>query len=138
MILSTCKLREPAGMPAASIQRRPLALLYNSLLGQEFSCRREYNLRTMSDRGSLFLFSVLMILAGLGSAVYLVVTGQAGTVDGLFLFLTALLVAVVFGMYVMFVIGRAMKAVKEPAAAAAKTATAAKPVKSAPAPAAQS
>ena len=92
----------------------------------------------MSDRGFLFLFSVLMILAGLASAVYLVATGQAGTVDGLFLVLTALLAVVVFAMYAMYLIGRAMEAAKGPAPAAAKPAAAAKAAKPAPAPAAQS
>ena len=43
----------------------------------------------------MFLFSVFMILAGLGSAVWLIVSGQALTMDGLFLLLTALLVALV-------------------------------------------
>jgi hypothetical protein len=92
----------------------------------------------MSDRGFLFLFSILMILAGVGSAAYLVATGQAGTVDGLFLVLTALLGAAVFAIYAMYIIGRAMEAAKGPAATAAKPAAAAKTTKPAPAPAAQS
>jgi len=54
-----------------------------------------------------------MILASLGAAVWLLMTGQAGTVDGLFLFLTALLSAAVFGLYVKFMIGRAMEAQKQ-------------------------
>ncbi|HKA01150.1 MAG TPA: hypothetical protein VKE70_31775 [Candidatus Solibacter sp.] len=69
----------------------------------------------MSDRGFLFLFSILMIVGGVGAAGYLVVSGQAGTVDGLFLVLTALLVAAVFGLYVKYMIGRAMEEVKAPA-----------------------
>ncbi len=76
----------------------------------------------MSDRGALFLFSLLMIVISLGAAVWLLVTGQAGTVDGLFLFLTALLGAAVFALYVKFVIGRAMEAQKQPPAPAAKAA----------------
>jgi len=63
-----------------------------------------------------------MIVVSLGAAVWLLVTGQAGTVDGLFLFLAALLSAAVFGLYVKFVIGRAMEAQKHPAAPAAKAA----------------
>jgi len=87
----------------------------------------------------LFLFSVLMIIAGVGAAVWLLVTGQAGTVDGLFLFLTALLTALVFALYVVFMIHRAMEAAAAPApqpakAAAGQAAAAAKP---APAPVAQ-
>jgi hypothetical protein len=87
----------------------------------------------MSDRGFLFLFSLLMIVVGLGSAVWLFATGQAGTVDGLFLVLTALLIAVVFGMYVMYAIHRALEAATPPPAAKA----AAPAAKRAPAPVAQ-
>lgn len=64
----------------------------------------------MSDRGFLFLFSVSMIVAGLGAAAYLAATGQAGTVDGLFLVLAALLAALVFALYLVFAIRRAMAA----------------------------
>ena len=76
----------------------------------------------MSDRGFLFLFSVLMIAGGLGTTAWLVISGQAFTVDGLFLVLTALLVALVFLLYVMFVIRREMDAqtAAKPAAAPAK------------------
>jgi hypothetical protein len=83
----------------------------------------------MSDRGFLFLFSLLMIVAGLGAAVWLVVTGQAGTVDGLFLVLTALLVALCFALYVIFLVGRAMEPAAKPAAQPARTgaASSAKP-----------
>jgi len=90
----------------------------------------------MSDRGFLFLFSIFMIIAGVGSAVWLFATGQAGTVDGLFLVLTALLTAAVFALYVVWAIKRAMAAVAAPAAAAAKSA-AAPAAKRTPAPAAQ-
>jgi len=67
----------------------------------------------MSDRAALFLFSILMIVVSVGAAVWLLVTGQAGTVDGLFLLLTALLSAAVFGLYVKFTLGRAMEAQKQ-------------------------
>jgi hypothetical protein len=77
----------------------------------------------MSDRGFLFLFSLLMILGGLGTAAWLFISGQAGTVDGLFMLLTALLVAAVFGLYVKFMIGRAKEEVSKPAAQPAKAAT---------------
>jgi hypothetical protein len=70
----------------------------------------------MSDRGFLFLFSILMILGGLGAAGWLVASGQAGTVDGLFLVLTALLVAAVFALYVKYMIRRAMEETRTPAA----------------------
>ena len=80
----------------------------------------------MSDRACLFLFSLVMILGGLAFAGWLFATGQAGTVDGLFLLLTALLVVAVFGLYVMFLIHRQMEAAKA-AAQPAKPAVAAKP-----------
>ena len=87
----------------------------------------------MSDRGFLFLFSVVMVLGGLAAAVWLVVSGQAGTVDGLFLVLTALLIAAAFGLYAKFLIGRAMAAASAPAKPAAKAA----PVKQTAEPVAQ-
>ena len=90
----------------------------------------------MSDRGFLFLFSLLMIAAGVGSAAYLVATGQASTVDGLFLVLTALLLALIFALYTIYTIRRAMEAAKGPAAQSAGAA-AAKTAKPAPAPATQ-
>jgi hypothetical protein len=92
----------------------------------------------MSDRGILFLFSVLMIVAGLVSAGWLLATGQAGTFDGLFLFLTSLLTVVVFALYVAYAIRRAMAEATKPAAAAptaAKAATAVKTPAAKPAPA---
>ena len=84
-------------------------------------------LEPMSDRGFLFLFSLLMIAAGVASVGYLVATGQAGTVDGLFLTLTALLLTVCFALYVIYVIRRAMEAAKP------KTAATPSPAKAAPA-----
>jgi hypothetical protein len=86
----------------------------------------------MSDRGFLFLFSILMSAAGAGSVAYLIATGQAGTVDGLFLTLTALLLAVCFALYLIYVIRRAMEAAKPPTPVA-KTSPAASPAKAAPA-----
>ena len=88
----------------------------------------------MSDRGALFLFSLFMIVASLGAVVWLLATGQAGTVDGLFLVLTALLAAAVFALYLKFVIGRALDAQAKPASPAAKPAAARPEPKAAPAP----
>jgi hypothetical protein len=79
----------------------------------------------MSDRGFLFLFSILMVLGGLGTAVWLFVSGQADTVDGLFMVLTALLVAAVFALYIKFMIGRAKEEVSKAATQPAKAAPAA-------------
>jgi hypothetical protein len=92
----------------------------------------------MSDRALLFLFSVLMVAGGLAATAWLVVTGQALTVDGLFLVLTALLIALCFALYLIFMVRRAMEADKAPAAPAAKAAPAAQAAKPAPAPAPQS
>jgi hypothetical protein len=89
-----------------------------------FIRHREREALDMSDRGALFLFSLFMIVASLAAVGWLIVTGQALTVDGLFLVLTALLTAAVFGLYVKFVIARAMEAQAQAAAQSAKTAKA--------------
>jgi len=78
----------------------------------------------MSDRGFLFLFSLVMVVGGIAAAVWLLVSGQAGTVDGLFLLLTALLIALAFGLYLVFLIRRALSAVPAPAPAKAQAAAA--------------
>jgi hypothetical protein len=84
----------------------------------------------MSDRGFCFSFSCLVILASLCAAGWLVATGQAASVDGLFLLLTCLLVALAFALYVMFMIRRAMEPAEVPAGKPAKAA--ATPSKAAP------
>lgn len=85
----------------------------------------------MSDRGFLFLFSCIVIVASLAAAVWLAATGQAMTVDGLFLALTCLTVASAFALYVRFLIKRVMESLEAPEPKAAKapapTAAAAKP-----------
>jgi hypothetical protein len=63
----------------------------------------------MSDKGLFFLFSLAVIVASLAAAGYLLATGQAGTVDGLFLLLTCLLIAFAFSLYVMYVIRHALE-----------------------------
>ena len=75
-----------------------------------------------------------MIVGGLGTAVWLFATGQAGTVDGLFMLLTALLTAVAFALYLRFMIRRAMEEVAKPAPQAAKAGTAAPAAKTAATP----
>ena len=62
----------------------------------------------MSDRGALFLFSVGVIVACLAVAVWLAVTGQAAYIDGLFLLLSCLVVALAFALYVRFIIKSTM------------------------------
>jgi membrane protein DedA with SNARE-associated domain len=63
-----------------------------------------------------------MIIGGVAAAAYLVATGQAASVDGLFLVLTALLVSAVFGLYTKYMIGRAMEQAQAPKPAPAKAA----------------
>ena len=63
----------------------------------------------MSDRAILFLFSVVVEIASLAAAGWLLVSGQAASVDGLFLLLTCLLVALAFALYLAFVVRRAME-----------------------------
>lgn len=68
----------------------------------------------MSDRVVLFLFSVAMLVVSLGASAWLLVSGQAGTVDGLFFLLTCLLVALCFALYLMFIINRAKQSLQAP------------------------
>jgi hypothetical protein len=107
--------------------------------GRAFLCHQYEGAKHngMSDRGFLFLFSLLMIVVGLGSAVWLFATGQAGTVDGLFLLLTVLLIALVFALYVLYAIRRALEAVAPPPSQTAKAGAAAPAAKRTPTPAAQ-
>jgi TRAP-type C4-dicarboxylate transport system permease small subunit len=86
----------------------------------------------MSDRAFCFLFSCVVILASLCAAGWLVATTQATTVDGLFLLLTCLVVALAFALYVMFMIRRAMESLEKPAAKPATTAKAAVQPKATP------
>jgi hypothetical protein len=86
----------------------------------------------MSDRAFCFIFSCAVILASLGASGWLVATGQAATVDGLFLLLMCLTVALAFALYVMFMIKRAMESPAPPAAKPAKAAGTTAPVKTAP------
>jgi predicted lipid-binding transport protein (Tim44 family) len=72
----------------------------------------------------------MVILASLCAAGWLLATGQAASVDGLFLLLTCLLVTLAFALYVRFMIRRAMEPVETSAAKPAKAA--ATPSKAAP------
>jgi len=87
---------------------------------------------TVSDRAILFLFSVVVEIASLAAAGWLLASGQAASVDGLFLLLTCLLIALAFGLYLVFMIRRAME--PAPAVKPAK-ASAAAPAQTKPAPA---
>jgi hypothetical protein len=88
----------------------------------------------MSDRAGLFLFSIFMVIVSLAATAWLLASGQAASVDGLFLICTCLLVALCFALYLMFMINRAKESLKPaPAAKAAakpapKAATSSQPV----------
>jgi len=90
----------------------------------------------VSDRAILFLFGVVVEIASLAAAGWLLASGQAGSVDGLFLLLTCLLIALAFALYLAFMIRRAMEPAPAPAAQPAK-ASAAAPAQGKPAPATQ-
>ena len=82
----------------------------------------------MSERGFLFIFSCIVIVASLAAVGWMVATGQAASVDGLFLVLMCLLIALAFGLYLMFMIKRAMEALEAPPAKPAQaTATTPQP-----------
>ncbi|MEX2260709.1 MAG: hypothetical protein WD696_02095 [Bryobacteraceae bacterium] len=74
----------------------------------------------MSDRGILFLFSIVVILVSLAVTGWQVATGNVGSFDGLFLTLTCLLVALAFGLYLVFLIRRTLEEVKGPPPATGK------------------
>ena len=68
----------------------------------------------MTDRGTLFLFSLGVILAALGVAAWLIGTGQAAYIDGLFLLLCCLVLMLAFGLYVRYLIRSVMQAAAPP------------------------
>jgi len=61
----------------------------------------------MSDRALLFLGSILLLILSLASVGYLAATKQLLTLDGIFISLVSLLMALCFALYLMFVINRA-------------------------------
>jgi len=67
-----------------------------------------------------------MILLCLGTCVALLINGQAESVDGLFLILMCLAVALAFTLYLVFMIKKAMEPPPAPPKPAAKTAATAK------------
>ena len=68
----------------------------------------------MSDRGILFLFSLGVILTSLGVAAWLIATGQAAYIDGLFLLICCLILTMAFSLYVKYLIKSAMQATARP------------------------
>lgn len=63
----------------------------------------------MPTRGLLFLFSVAIATGTLVVAGWLLTTRQAASFDGLFLFLSSLLVALAFSLYARFLIREVMR-----------------------------
>ncbi len=80
----------------------------------------------MLERVAVFLFLVLVVLGSLGGVGWLLATGQAASVEGIFLVLTALVLALVCGVAIYVMIRGAMEAA-QPAAAPAKPAVTATP-----------
>lgn len=68
----------------------------------------------MSDRGMMFVMSVIVLLGSLGCAGWLIVSGQASSVDGLFLLLTCGLIALAFALYLVFLISTALEELQPP------------------------
>src|SRR5262249_12659865 len=88
----------------------------------------------MWERLAVFLFLVVVALGSLGGAGWLVATGQAVSVEGLFLVLVALLLALVCGVSIYVMIRGAMEAIQAPSAAAKPAAaTQSKPAQGKPA-----
>ncbi len=72
------------------------------------------------DRRWLFLGSVLIVILSLVYSGWLVASGQANDVDGLFLLLSCLLLALAFALYLLFLINRAQEELQPPAKGPAK------------------
>ncbi|SRR5579883_3503922 len=90
--------------------------------------RRVY--RTMYERLAVFLFSVLMAVGSLAGAVWVIATGQAVNMDGIFMLLAFLVFALIFALCIWSLIKGALASAL-PAAAPAKAAA----ERAAPAPA---
>ncbi len=78
----------------------------------------------MWERVAVFLFLVAMVAGSLGGAGWLVATGQAASVEGIFLVLVFLVLALVFGVAIYTMIRDAMEAAQPPPAASKPAATA--------------
>jgi hypothetical protein len=74
----------------------------------------------VTDRGTLFLFSLGVSLTALGVAGWLIRTGQTAYIDGLFLLLCCLVLVLAFGLYVRYLIRSVIQAAAPPTAAQEK------------------
>jgi hypothetical protein len=59
---------------------------------------------TVTDQLWLFLFSALMVLISLGAAVWLIASGSAAQLEGVFLLLVCGVVALTFGVTIRLLI----------------------------------
>jgi hypothetical protein len=73
---------------------------------------------TVSGSGVLFLISLLAILGSLTAAIWLCTTRQVFSFDGLFLFLSSLVVLLAFSLYVRFLL---LSALSEPVISKARS-----------------
>jgi hypothetical protein len=80
----------------------------------------------MSDRAYLFIGSILLVVLSLSAAGWLVVSHQAFSLDGLFMVLVCLLVALCFALYAWNLVAMAKEEIVKESApkAPAKKATA--------------
>jgi hypothetical protein len=76
----------------------------------------------MSDRGALFLFSLVVVIGALAVVGWLIATSQAATFDGLLLLCSSLALALAFSLYLRHLIRSAMKELAQPPAVAHKPA----------------
>ena len=58
----------------------------------------------MLERVGVFLLSVLLVAGSLGLAVWIIATGQAASMDGIFLVLVCLVFALVFSICAYLVV----------------------------------
>ena len=101
--------RKDAGSSSAASPRKTfLILLFDKEAVSRCSLFALLTLWVMSDRAFLFLFSLAMVIAALTIAGWLIATGQAGTVDGLFLFCACSVNAAAFGLYLRSLIRSAV------------------------------
>jgi asparagine N-glycosylation enzyme membrane subunit Stt3 len=72
----------------------------------------------MLERLGVFLFSVFMVAGSLALAVWIVVSGQAAYVDGIFMLLVSLVLALTFTIIISVITGSLQAAERKIPAAA--------------------
>ncbi|HYM12556.1 MAG TPA: hypothetical protein VEU62_17600 [Bryobacterales bacterium] len=74
----------------------------------------------MLERLGVLLFSTLLVAGSLAGAVWIIATGQLQGIDGIFLMLVCLVLALVFAIVAHSLVKNAMATATQPAAAKAK------------------